>query len=197
MAFGCQEDHRVLGFSSVYAIDATDISAQGGTTTALRVHTQYSITGHHVSYTELTDFHGGESLERFPLQKDDLYFADRAYGRTAQFSYALKRQAHFVIRVSPHHVTLFSDPACKERICFPTLLKNRLFLQLGTFAIREACSMSGSLAQKCRNTSKQPWKSGYGEKPAVNSIPPLKKLSRWRSGSFWPHPFLILFRMNN
>lgn len=117
----------VLGFSSACAIDATDVSAQGGTTTARRIHTQFSITEHRCSYAEITDCHGGENLKRFPLQKNALYFADRAYGRTPQLAYALEQQAHFLIRISPHQVRLFSDPECRKRISFLDILEGTAF----------------------------------------------------------------------
>lgn len=123
----------VLGFLSAYAIDATDIPAQGGTTTARRVHTQFSITEHRCSYAEITDCHGGESLKRFPLQKDALYFADRAYGKTPQLAYALEQQAHFLIRISPHQVTFFSDPECRKHISFPDILKGTVFSTVAYF----------------------------------------------------------------
>lgn len=119
-----------FGYPSIYAIDATDIPVQGGNTTAKRVHTNFSITEHRCSYAEITDCHGGETLRRFPLEKDALYVADRAYGKTPQLAYAFEQQAHFLIRIAPHQVKFFRDPECQKRISFPALLKNGFFNDL-------------------------------------------------------------------
>lgn len=131
--FHCDKGGEVLGCSSAYAIDATDIPAQGGVTTARRIHTQFSLTEHRCTYTEVTDHHGGETLKRFPLEKDALYFADRAYGKTPQLAYALEQQAHFLIRISPHQVSFFYDPECQKRISFSSLLKKTAFSTVGYF----------------------------------------------------------------
>ena len=115
------KDRKVLKCSSVYAIDATDIPAQGGTTTARRIHTQFSLTEHRCTFAEVTDCHGGENLKRFSLKKGALYFADRAYGRTPQLAYALDQGAHFLIRIAPHQVKFFRDPECQDPFSFPDI----------------------------------------------------------------------------
>ena len=116
-----------LGFSNVNAIDATDLPVQGGKTTSRRIHTIFSITEHRCVYAEVTDRHGGERLNRFPLQQNALYFADRAYGRTPQLACAIKQKAHIVARISPRHVSFYTAPDCKEKISFPSLLKGTSF----------------------------------------------------------------------
>lgn len=143
--FHCDKGDEVLGCSSAYAIDATDIPAQGGITTARRIHTQYSLTEHRCTYTEVTDHHGGETLKRFPLEKGALYFADRAYGKTPQLAYALEQQAHFLIRIAPHQVNFFCDVECQKRISFSSLSKKQLFQRLVTLSSKRKCTMSGFL----------------------------------------------------
>ncbi len=118
---------------SVCAIDATDFPVQGGNGTAIRVHTQFSVTEHRCVYAEITDRHGGESLIRFPLRPGELYLADRAYGRTPQLAYALEQKAHFLTRISPNQVTFYTDSDCREKISFPDLMKETSFSTVGYF----------------------------------------------------------------
>ena len=123
----------VLGHANVYAIDATDLPVQGGKTVSRRIHTMFSVTEHRCIYTEVTDCHGGERLNRFPLVKDTLYFADRAYGRTPQLAYAIKKEAHVVTRISPSQVCFYTASDCKEKISFPSLLKGDSFSAIAYF----------------------------------------------------------------
>lgn len=182
--FLCDKDSEVLGCSSVYAIDATDIPAQGGNAAARRIHTEYSLTEHRCTYAEVTDRHGGESLKRFPLKKNALYFADRAYGKTPQLAYALERQAHFLIRIAPHQARFFSDPECQKRISFPSLLKKLLFQLSAILSTKRRYTLSGSLGQSCRKRNKGKQKSVYGERPTATSGLLLSKQLRWQNGSF-------------
>lgn len=123
----------VLGCSGAYAIDATDLPVQGGDATSRRVHTIFSILEHRCVFTETTDRHGGESLTRFPLRQNALYFADRAYGRTSQIAYAIEQEAHVVIRIAPHNVALYVTPDCKEKLSFTSLLKEEIFSTIAYF----------------------------------------------------------------
>ena len=121
------DGETVLGHPHAYAIDATDLPVQGGDATSRRMHIIFSICEHRCIYTEVTDRHGGESLTRFPLRQDALYFADRAYGRTPQIACAIEQKAHVVTRISPHHVALYSTPDCREKIAFTSLLEGENF----------------------------------------------------------------------
>lgn len=120
-------NETVLGYPYAYAIDATDLPVQGGDATSRRMHTIFSICEHRCVYTEVTDRHGGETLTRFPLRQDALYFADRAYGRTPQIAYAIEQKAHVVTRISPSHVAFYTAPDCREKISFISLLNGEAF----------------------------------------------------------------------
>lgn len=117
----------VLGCHCAYAIDATDLPVQGGDATSRRIHTVFSILEHRCVYAELTDRHGGEKLSRFPLCRGALYFADRAYGKTPQIACATEQGAYVVMRISPHNVTFYTAPDCREKISFALLLKGEAF----------------------------------------------------------------------
>lgn len=121
------ETSSILGCASAYAIDATDLSVQGGKTTSVRIHTQYSISKHCCTCVDITDHHGGETLKRFTLHENAVYLADRAYGKTPQLAYALDQKADFLIRIAPRLVRFFSDPKCTSRISFPDLMQKPAF----------------------------------------------------------------------
>lgn len=115
----------VLGYMSACAVDATNIPIQGENETSMRVHTQFSLTEYRCTYAEITDCHGGETIKRFPLQKQTLYLADRAYGKTPQLAYAIEQQAVFLIRIAPHQVKFFSDPECRHKFLFPDFIQKK------------------------------------------------------------------------
>lgn len=123
----------VLGCTSVYAVDATDLPVQGGDATSRRVHTVFSICERRCVYTDVTDRHGGESLTRFSLRRGALYFADRAYGRTPQLAYAMEQKAYVVTRIAPQHVAFYTAPDCREKISFSSLLNGETFSSAAYF----------------------------------------------------------------
>lgn len=117
------ESNNILGYSS-YAIDATDISLEGKTGTILRAHTVYSLSKKAYFKAHIADIHTGESVKLHTVKANNLYFADRAYGKTPQMEYMLANNAEFVFRFSPSQVKLFKDLDCTEKIDFKSYLSN-------------------------------------------------------------------------
>jgi len=111
-----ESDEKILGYSSVYAIDATDITLQGGKGSFLRVNTKYRISGKPKFEAVINDIHTGESTKLFAIESKSLYIADRAYGKTPQMEYLLSNGADFVFRISPSQVCLYSDRECKTKL---------------------------------------------------------------------------------
>lgn len=111
-----ESNEKVLGYSSVYAIDATDITLQGSKGSFLRVNTKYRISGKPKFDAVIKDIHTGESVKLFDIDSKSLYFADRAYGKTPQMGYILDNKADFVFRFSPSQVCLYSDKECKNKL---------------------------------------------------------------------------------
>lgn len=130
------EAKEILNCSSIYAIDATNFSVQGGKHTVARVHTLYSINEHRSISAEITDHHATESLQRFPLQSGAVYFADRAYGTSKQLAYALEQKAYFVIRLGWKHIKLFYDADCHKSLLIPDLMKGDAFSAIAYFKYR-------------------------------------------------------------
>lgn len=117
------ESNNILGYSS-YAIDATDISLEGKTGTALKAHTVYSLSKKAYFEAHIADIHTGESVKLHDIKANNLYFADRAYGKTPQMEYMLANNAEFIFRFSPSQVRLFKDLDCTDKIDFKQYLSD-------------------------------------------------------------------------
>lgn len=117
------ESNNILGYSS-YAIDATDISLEGKTGTVLRAHTVYSLSKKAYFEAHIADIHTGESVKLHDIKANNLYFADRAYGKTPQMEYMLANNAEFIFRFSPSQVKLFKDLDCTDKIDFKQYLSD-------------------------------------------------------------------------
>lgn len=117
------DGNNILGYSS-YAIDATDISLEGKTGTVLRVHTVYSLSKKAYFEARIADIRTGESVKLHNIKANNLYFADRAYGKTPQMEYMLANNAEFVFRFSPSQVKLFKDSNCTNKIDFKPYLSD-------------------------------------------------------------------------
>lgn len=135
----------ILGYSSAYAIDATDIALEGKKGTILRAHTEYDLSGIYNFNTLIADIHTGESVILHHIKPNSLYFADRAYGKTRQMGYIMANRADFVFRFSPSQVRLFKDCNCKEKMNFKAYLKE----QEGTSSF-ECYFKHGKLVRKIR-----------------------------------------------
>lgn len=114
--------NSILGHTSVYALDATDIALEGKKGTILRAHTAYSLSECASFNALIADIHTGESAKLFSVKAKSLYFADRAYGKTPQMGYIMMNNADFVFRFSPSHVKMFSDSKCTQQVDFESLL---------------------------------------------------------------------------
>lgn len=118
------ESKNICGYPS-YAIDATDIPLEGKTGTILRAHTVYSLSKKAYFKANIAGIHTGESVKLHTVKANNLYFADRAYGKTPQMEYMIANNAEFVFRFSPSQVKLFKDIDCTEKINFKSYLSNR------------------------------------------------------------------------
>lgn len=99
-----------------YALDATNLSINGNKSEYIGIHTQYHIEYCCMKYAFITDNHTSESTLHFPIEKDAVSFADRAYAKAKQLQHIISSNADFVVRVSPFHIKLFKDSPCKEKL---------------------------------------------------------------------------------
>lgn len=81
-------------------IDATSISCRGSKNTERRVHLSMDLATGRTTAIDLTDWRGGESLERFALRSGEIVIADRGYGTRKSVAHAARAGAYFIVRIS-------------------------------------------------------------------------------------------------
>jgi len=115
-------------------VDATCVSKPANVGTDFRVHTAISLPDRSFTQVVLTDKHGAESLDRFPLDPGDIVVADRAYGLAGPIERVVDAHAHIVARVNISSLPLYRRD--KSRI---NLLEEARQLQPETSRELEVC----------------------------------------------------------
>jgi len=80
------------------AVDSSDIQESGATGSDWRLHYAIAMPGVYCTHAQLTDKHGGESLCRYPVRKNDLLAGDRNYCKEAQIQYVRGQGGHVLLR---------------------------------------------------------------------------------------------------
>jgi hypothetical protein len=92
--------------SNIRLIDATSISCRGSDNTDRRVHLAMDLRSNRTIAVEISDRHGGETLERFQFRAGEIVIADRGYDRRKEVAYVARSDAYFVIRTGWTHLPL-------------------------------------------------------------------------------------------
>lgn len=79
-------------------IDATYVNSLGSHSSQWRIHTSYNPHNFSFNFFKITDSHGAETLEHFPLTEEDLVIADRGYAKSKQIRYLVNKKIHYIIR---------------------------------------------------------------------------------------------------
>jgi len=95
-------------------IDATMVSAPGSLGTDWRVHLNFDLGAMAISRIEVTPASGGESLQRFELEPEELVVGDRGYANRSGFAHVVDAGAHFIVRLNWSTVPL-QQPGSDER----------------------------------------------------------------------------------
>lgn len=82
------------------AVDATTVEEPGATGTNWRVHYSLLMPSLTCDFFEITDQHGGESLTRFAVRKNDVILGDRAYGHREAVAGVVKAGGHVIVRLT-------------------------------------------------------------------------------------------------
>lgn len=85
---------------SIRLIDATSISCRGSKNTERRVHLSMDLATGRMTAIDLSDWRGGESLERFTFRAGEIVIADRGYGTRKSLAHAAQAGAFFITRIS-------------------------------------------------------------------------------------------------
>lgn len=85
--------------ADIRLIDATSISCRGSDNTERRVHLGIDLRTNRTTAIDISDRHGGETLERFTLRAGEIVIADRGYGKRKDIAHAARSGAYFIIRI--------------------------------------------------------------------------------------------------
>ncbi|MBI3657161.1 MAG: IS4 family transposase [Acidobacteria bacterium] len=91
------------------AVDSTTVQGPASKGTEWRVHYSLDLITLNCDWYELTDAHGGERLERTPMQKGDVLLADRNYLRPAGARAAVDAGAHILVRLRWRHSPMHDE----------------------------------------------------------------------------------------
>jgi IS4 transposase len=84
--------------TEIRLIDATSISCRGSKNTERRVHLSMDLRTNRSTAIDLTDWRGGESLERFTVRSGEIVIGDRGYGTRTGLAHVANAGAHFIVR---------------------------------------------------------------------------------------------------
>lgn len=96
------QDHGVqtsVAPVAVRLIDASVVCKPGSKGTDWRVHMRLDLASERISGVELTDGHGGETLRRHDIAKEEIVVADRGYGYRTGAAHVIDAGGHVVLRI--------------------------------------------------------------------------------------------------
>jgi Transposase DDE domain len=84
----------------IRVIDATTVPKAGRTkgNKVWRIHSAFDLPGERFGFFELTDQHGGETIDRIPVVKGEIRLADRAYLQPDRLARVLEQGADIIVR---------------------------------------------------------------------------------------------------
>ena len=82
------------------AVDATAVSEPGSTGTNWRVHYSINLRTLQCDFFEITDFSGGETARRLPIEKGDIVLGDRAYSNAAGITHVVGAGGDVLFRLN-------------------------------------------------------------------------------------------------
>ncbi len=115
-------------------IDATSISCRGSKNTERRVHLSMDLGTNRTTAIDLTDWRGGETLERFTFRAGEIVIADRGYGTRGGLGYAARAGAHFIVRFAWSNLPL--EKANGDSLDLLAALRRLPEARAGDFAVQ-------------------------------------------------------------
>jgi IS4 transposase len=115
-------------------IDATSISCRGSKNTERRVHLSMDLRTNRTTAVELTDWRGGESLERFTFRPGEIVIGDRGYGTRTGLAHVARAGAHFIVRFAWSNLPL--ETADGEPLDVITTLRSVPEARAGDFNVQ-------------------------------------------------------------
>jgi hypothetical protein len=93
----------------VRLIDATTVAEPGSTGTDWRLHVGYDPAKGAIDSVQVTDEHGGESLDRAAASAGELILGDRGYAHSKKIRALATAGAHTLIRIGHQAVRMFDE----------------------------------------------------------------------------------------
>ena len=98
-----REDVRIPEGLRLRVVDSTTVQGPAAKGTGWRVHFSLDLLRLHCDWFELTDAHGGELLERTPIDRGDVLLADRNYLQPRGVLHVVKAGGHVLVRLRWSH----------------------------------------------------------------------------------------------
>jgi hypothetical protein len=89
---------REASVRKVHVLDATTVSKPGSTGTDWRVHLRMDLSERQIEEVKVTDYSGGERLDRYTVVPDEIMLGDRGYATNKGIAHVLDAGGHVVIR---------------------------------------------------------------------------------------------------
>lgn len=106
-----REEVRVPEGLRLRVVDSTTVQGPAAKGTEWRVHFSLELIRLHCDWYELTDAHGGELLERTPVERGDIVLADRNYLRPRGVQHVVGAHGHVLIRLRWSHPAMSDSQA--------------------------------------------------------------------------------------
>ena len=103
----------------VRAVDATAVSEPGSTGTDWRIHYAINLQNLQCDYFQLTDVHGGERWQRFPVLAGDILLADRGYASPKGVEYVVEAGGDVAVRLNRSSLPLWDAQGRKLAVLKP------------------------------------------------------------------------------
>lgn len=109
LAGSLRETPRLPEGFRLRAVDSSSVQGPASKGTDWRIHYVMDLLTLNCDWVELTDAHGGELLERVPMQRGDVILGDRNYFQPKGVGVAAKAGAHVVVRMRWSHPRMLGE----------------------------------------------------------------------------------------
>ena len=100
----------------VRVVDATTVCEPGSTGTDWRIHYAINLATLQCDFFELTDVHGGEKWQRFPVRAGDVLLGDRGYATPQGVQHVVQAGGDVVVRLNRSALPLYEREGERLRV---------------------------------------------------------------------------------
>ena len=118
----------------VKIVDATHVRVSGSSGTDWRLHYVLRLPALTCDFAEVTDFRGGETYARVPVQRGDIILGDRGYCHREGVAYVIERGGDVVVRLNANSFPLLH--ADGERLDLLAAMRSLKEQEPGSWPVR-------------------------------------------------------------